>query len=202
MLGRDVAPWDFRVDGVTTISADVHKLGYAPKGVSVILHRTKELRLHQTFVFDGWLGGFYASPNLQGSRSGLPMAAAWAVMQHLGIDGYLGLTRTVLDNADRMRAGIADIDGVRVLGDPRFHVLALSHDPADPDPIDVFALGDALAGEGWFHDRQTPPDSLHSTISNSNTGVIDDYLEALARCVETVRGRSADDRSTNYSTLE
>ena len=99
-LGRDVPPWDFRVEGVSSISADIHKLGYAPKGVSVILHRTKELRRHQTFLFDDWLGGFYATPNLQGSRSGLPMAAAWAVMQHLGVDGYTGLTRTVLDNAD------------------------------------------------------------------------------------------------------
>ena len=89
MLGRDVPPWDFRVDGVTSISADMHKLGYAPKGVSVIVYRRQELRRYQTFVFDDWLGGFYASPNLQGSRPGMPMAAAWAVMQHLGIDGYL-----------------------------------------------------------------------------------------------------------------
>ena len=107
MLGRPVAPWDFRVDGVTTISADIHKLGYAPKGVSVILHRTKESRRYQTFVFDDWLGGFYASPNMQGTRSGLPMACAWAVMSHLGIDGYVDLTRQTLENADRMRAGIA-----------------------------------------------------------------------------------------------
>ena len=76
MLGRDVKPWDFRVDGVTTISADIHKLGYAPKGVSVILHRDKASRRYQTFVFDGWLGGFYASPNLQVTRSGLPSTVA------------------------------------------------------------------------------------------------------------------------------
>ena len=117
LLERDVPPWDFRVDGVHSISADIHKLGYAPKGVSVIVHRTKQLRAYQTFVFDRWLGGFYASPNLQGSRSGLPMAAAWAVMQHLGIDGYVELTRGVLDAADRMRAGITALDGVGVLGD-------------------------------------------------------------------------------------
>jgi glutamate/tyrosine decarboxylase-like PLP-dependent enzyme len=202
MLGRDVPPWDYRVDGVTTISADVHKLGYAPKGVSVILHRSKDLRRYQTFVFDDWLGGFYASPNLQGSRSGLPMAAAWAVMQHLGVDGYVDLTRTVLDNADRIRAGVDDIDGIRVLGRPRFHLLAIAADPASADPIDVFALGDTLAVEGWFHDRQAPPDSLHSTVSNSNTGMIDEYLDALRRAADTVRGQHSDDRSTTYSTLE
>ncbi len=142
LLGREVAPWDFRVDGVHSISADIHKLGYAPKGVSVILHRTKQLRKYQTFTFDGWLGGFYASPNLQGTRSGLPMAAAWAVMQHLGVDGYTELTRGVLDAADRMRAGIAALDGVRVLGDGRFHVVAMA---GDPPAVDVFAVGDELA---------------------------------------------------------
>ena len=202
-LGREVPPWDFRVEGVSSISADIHKLGYAPKGVSVILHRTKELRRHQTFVFDGWLGGFYASPNLQGTRSGLPMAAAWAVMQHLGVEGYCALTRTTLENADRMREGIAAIPGVRVLGDGRYHLIAMSDDPeARGVPVDIFALGDALLERGWFHDRQAPPDSLHSTVSNTNTGVIEDYLKALAECVEQVRGERAEDRSTQYATLE
>jgi len=202
MLGHEVAPWDFRVEGVTSISADIHKLGYVPKGVSVILHRTKELRRHQTFVFDGWLGGFYASPNLQGTRSGLPMATAWAVMAHLGVDGYVELTRVALDNADRMRAGISAIDGLRVLGDGGFHLIAMSAEPDDPDPVDMFALGDALASRGWFHDRQAPPDSLHATVSNTNTGVIDDYLDALVESIAEVRGHRSEDRSTNYATLE
>jgi glutamate/tyrosine decarboxylase-like PLP-dependent enzyme len=202
LLGREVAPWDFRVDGVTTISADVHKLGYAPKGASVILHRTKELRAYQTFVFDGWLGGFYASPNMQGTRSGLPMACAWAVMSHLGVEGYLDLTRQMLENADAFRAGVGAIDGIQVLGDSRFHLVAVTADPAFEPQIDMFALGDALLARGWFHDRQTPPDSLHSTISNSNTGVIDQYLADLADCVAAVVGTRTDDRSTNYATLE
>ncbi len=201
-LGRDVSPWDFRVDGVTSISADIHKLGYAPKGVSVILHRNRALRKYQTFVFDDWLGGFYASPNLQGTRSGLPMAAAWAVMQHLGVDGYVELTRQTLENADRMRAGIAQIEGIRVLGDGELHLVAMSSEPGDPEPIDVFALADALVAKGWYHDRQGPPDSLHSTVSNTNTGVIDEYLEVLAATVAEVRGTSTDDRSTEYATLE
>ncbi|MDX2382341.1 MAG: aminotransferase class V-fold PLP-dependent enzyme [Acidimicrobiia bacterium] len=202
MLGRPVAPWDFRVDGVSTISADIHKLGYAPKGVSVILHRTKESRQYQTFVFDDWLGGFYASPNLQGSRSGLPMACAWAVMQHLGIDGYVDLTRQTLESADAIRAGIAAIDGIDVLGDGALHLIALTADPAFEPLIDVFALGDALLERGWFHDRQGPPDSLHSTVSNTNTGVVDAYLSDLASCAEAVVGSRTEDRSTDYATLE
>ena len=202
MLGRDIPPWDFRVDGVHSISADVHKLGYAPKGISVILHRTKELRRYQTWMFDGWLGGFYGSPNLQGTRSGLPMAAGWAVMQHLGIDGYVDLTRQTLENADRMRAGIAGIDGIRALGDGDLHLIAIAADEATDDPIDVFALGDALLARGWHHDRQGPPDSLHSTVSNSNTGVIDEYVIDLGECAAEVLGRSTTDRSTSYSTVE
>ncbi|MFN3258444.1 MAG: pyridoxal phosphate-dependent decarboxylase family protein [Ilumatobacter sp.] len=204
-LGREVSPWDFRVDGVTTISADIHKLGYAPKGVSVILHRTKASRAYQTFVFDGWLGGFYASPNMQGTRSGLPMACAWAVMQHLGVDGYVDLTRQTLINADRLRAGIMAIDGIRVLGDGQFHLVAMAADDGgvnDASPIDMFALGDALLARGWYHDRQGPPDNLHSTVSNTNTGVIDDYLVDLRACVDEVRGHTTDDRSTTYATLE
>ncbi|HUF99434.1 MAG TPA: aspartate aminotransferase family protein [Ilumatobacter sp.] len=202
MLGRAVPPWDFRVDGVHSISADIHKLGYAPKGVSVILHRTKELRFHQIFMFDQWLGGLYASPNLQGTRSGAPMAAAWAVMQHLGVSGYLDLAQTTLDNADRMRAGVNAVDGVRVLGDPTFHLLAVASDAESASPIDVFALGDALAAHGWLHDRQTPPDSLHATVSNTNAGVIDEYLADFNNCAEQVRGTKASDRSTRYSAAE
>ncbi len=202
MLGRQVAPWDFRVDGVTSISADIHKLGYAPKGVSVVLYRSKELRKYQTFVFDDWLGGFYASPNLQGSRSGLPMAAAWAVMQHLGVDGYVELTRSVLDNADAMRAGIAAIDGVHVLGDGTFHLIAMAADPASAIDVDVFAVGDALLERGWYHDRQKPPDNLHSTVSNTNAGQIDAYLADLADAVLSVGTARASDRGTSYSTID
>jgi glutamate/tyrosine decarboxylase-like PLP-dependent enzyme len=130
------------------------------------------------------------------------MACAWAVMQHLGIDGYLRLTEATLDNADRMRAGIAAIEGIRVLGHPRYHLHAMASDPAVEPALDIFALGDALLARGWFHDRQGPPDSLHSTVSNSNTGMIERYLADLAAAVAEVRGRRTDDRSTNYATLE
>jgi glutamate/tyrosine decarboxylase-like PLP-dependent enzyme len=130
------------------------------------------------------------------------MACAWAVMQHLGVDGYVDLTRTVLENADRMREGISSIEGLRLLGAPRFHLLAMATDPASPGPIDVFALGDALAERGWYHDRQGPPESLHATVSNTNTGVIEEYVADLVECAVHVRQRMVDDRSTGYSTVD
>lgn len=201
-LGRSVPPWDFRVEGVHSISADVHKLGYAPKGVSVILYRNRDLRRHQTFVFDDWLGGFYASPNLQGTRAGAPMAAAWAVIRHLGLDGYLDLTRATLECADRMREGIRRIDGLQVLGDPQYHLLAFAADPRAAPPLDVYALGDALAARGWYHDRQRPPDNLHATVSHGNVAVLDTWLTDLRECTAAVRNKRADDRSTGYATLE
>jgi glutamate/tyrosine decarboxylase-like PLP-dependent enzyme len=202
MLGSVVPAWDFRVEGVHSISADVHKLGYAPKGVSVILHRDKHLRRYQTWTFDAWLGGFYGSPNLQGTRSGLPMAAAWAVMQHLGIDGYLDLTRQALANADTMRAAVAATDGLRVLGGGGYHLVAIASDASADPPIDVFALGDALTARGWYHDRQGPPDSLHSTVSAANTKSIGAWVADLAACSVEVGGTAAADRTTSYSTIE
>jgi glutamate/tyrosine decarboxylase-like PLP-dependent enzyme len=200
-LGHAIPPWDFRVPGVTTISADIHKLGYAPKGASVILHRTKRLRQYQTFVFDAWLGGFYASPNIQGSRAGLPMACAWAVMQRLGLAGYDRLTRTTLETRDRMLAAIRGVSGLEVLGEPEAQIVAFRTRPGSG--LDAFALGDALlARGGWFHDRQSPPDSLHSTLCAANAAVIDEWARDLAACAERLAGERAADRSTSYATLE
>ena len=202
MLGEDVAPWDFRVDGVTSISADIHKLGYAPKGVSVLLHRTKELRRDQTFVFEDWLGGFYASPNMQGTRSAMPMACAWAVLHHLGVEGYLRLTRLTIDTRARLVEGVRATPGLIVLGEPEAQLVAISADPSAPDPVDVFAVGDALAARGWFHDRQKPPDALHATVSAGNAPVIEDYLRDLGEAVAEVAGTRLDDRGTSYATLD
>jgi glutamate/tyrosine decarboxylase-like PLP-dependent enzyme len=202
MNGCSVPPWDFRVDGVTTISADIHKLGYAPKGASVILHRDKQLRRYQTFVFDDWLGGFYASPNIQGTRAGLPMATAWAVMHHLGVEGYRRLTQLTIETRERLEAGVRAIEGLTVLGKPEAQLMAIAASEGHEDRVDVFAIGDALATRGWFHDRQTPPDTLHATVSIGNAPVVDDYLRDLADCVAEVAGKRAVDRSTNYATLE
>jgi sphinganine-1-phosphate aldolase len=199
-LGRAVPPWDFRVPGVTTISVDVHKLGYAPKGASVILHRTRELRRYQTFVFDDWLGGYYASPSMAGSRPGAPIAAAWAVIHRLGAEGYRALTDATLGAAAQLVAGIRSIPYLTVLGDPRWHIVAFT---SDNPGVDTFAVGEALAGRGWYLDRQTPPDSLHATVSAGNVPVIDDLVADLADAVTTTRHhRGAGDRSTDYATLD
>lgn len=201
-MGDALPLWDFRVPGVTSISADLHKLGYVPKGASTILHRSKDLRRHQTFVFDGWLGGFYASPSMQGTRSGLPIALAWATLSYLGLEGYQDLTRQAVDACRRLTAGVRAIPALTVLGEPEAHLFAMTAAPGAEDQLDVFALADELATRGWFQDRQTPPDSLHSTVSAGNAPVVDDYLADLADAVATIGATSTDDRSTSYATLE
>ena len=201
-LGEPVRPWDFRVDGVTTISLDVHKLGYAPKGASIILHRDKRLRRFQTYTFDEWRGGFYASPSMQGTRSGAPMAAAWAVMQRLGLDGYERLTRTTIDTARKLQAGVRAINGLDLVGEPEAQLMAIRVEDGWEDRLDVFAVGDALATRGWYLDRQSRPDSLHSTVSNGNAPVADQFLTDLAASVTETLGGRVDDRSTAYATLE
>jgi glutamate/tyrosine decarboxylase-like PLP-dependent enzyme len=198
MEGRPAPIWDFRSAGVTTISADIHKLGYAPKGVSVLLHASRELRRHQTFVFENWLGGLYATPNLQGTRAGLPMAAAWAVVSHLGAEGYRRLVRDTLDAADRIRAGVRAIDGLALRGDPVHQILTFRSDDAG---LDVFAVGDALAARGWHIDRQYPPDCLHLTVSNGNVPVVDEFLGDLAACADEARS-AAPGGSSQYATID
>ena len=196
-LGEDVAPWDFRVPGVTTISADLHKLGYAPKGASVLLHRSKELRRYQTFLFEDWLGGLYASPAMQGTRPGLPMACAWAVLHRLGMDGYLRLTSVAMDAARRIRAGVAGIDGLDVLGAPDAHMHAL----VGVGGVDVAAVGAALRERGWHHDLQGPPPALHATVSAGNAPVVDEYLADLAECAATATD-AASGEAAPYATLD
>lgn len=204
-LGRELPAWDFRVEGVTSISVDLHKLGYTPKGASVVVHRTRELRRDQTFAFDGWLGGMYASSGMAGTKPGGPIAAAWAVLNYLGVDGYTELTRTTVDAAERLVAGVRAIDGLRILGEPEAHVAALAADGdrrAGEGAVDVFALGDALQERRWFLDRQGPPDSLHATVSAGNAPMIDDFLADLGDCTELARAARAANRSTEYATLE
>ena len=195
-LGRFDQPFDFRVEGVTSVSADLHKYGYAAKGVSVILYRTPELARHQVFATDDWLGGFYASTAVAGTRPAGPIAAAWAVLMHLGLDGYLRLTRTAHDAAGRLRSGIESVPGLEVRGDPPATVLAFG--ASDPEGLDIFAVGHELSAAGWYLDRQNRPDSLHATVHAGSAATVDELVVDLGRAVAHVGDRRTGDRRTTY----
>jgi glutamate/tyrosine decarboxylase-like PLP-dependent enzyme len=194
-LGHRVALFDFRVPGVTSISVDLHKYGYTAKGASVIVHRNRALRKDQTFVTDNWLGGLYGSSGVLGTRSGGPIAAAWAVLHYLGEAGYLRLTRAARAATEELAAGIAALPGARILGTPEATLLAFTFDDADP-----FAVGAALAARGWVVDQQQPPPSLHCTVNAVHAGVIPEFLSALRAAVAEVRGRTGVQRA--YGVVE
>jgi sphinganine-1-phosphate aldolase len=198
-LGRSgyaVAPFDFAVPGVTSMSADLHKYGYAVKGASVSLFRTRDLRDHVVWEFDEWLGGRYGSATMLGSRSGAPIAAAWAVLHCLGERGYTQLAVTAKQAAERLVAGIESIPGLVVLGKPDATLLAFAS-----TEFDVFAIADMLRADGWVFDRQSPPDSLHATVTAAHPPVVDEVLGALTHATTTVGNRSAS-RSFSYGTVD
>jgi glutamate/tyrosine decarboxylase-like PLP-dependent enzyme len=195
-LGRFSEPFDFRLPGVTSMSADVHKYGYASKGVSVILYRTHELARHQLFVTTDWLGGFYASTAMAGTRPAGPIAAAWAALMHIGVDGYLELTRTAHDAALMLREGIESIQVLEVRGDPLGTVMAFG--AKDPGTLDIFAVGERLAADDWYLDRQNHPDSLHATVHAGSAATVPYLVADLRRAVAEVGSGRAGDRSTTY----
>jgi glutamate/tyrosine decarboxylase-like PLP-dependent enzyme len=195
-LGRFSEPFDFRLPGVTSMSADVHKYGYASKGVSVVLYRTHELARHQLFITSDWLGGFYASTAMAGTRPAGPIAAAWAALMHIGHDGYLELTRTAHDAARELRTGIESIDGLEVRGDPPATVMAFG--ATDPTALDIFAVGEKLSADGWYLDRQTRPDSLHATVHAGSAASVPFLVGDLRRAITSAGTQRTENRSTTY----
>ena len=183
-LGEAIPPWDFRVDGVTSISADLHKYGYAAKGASVLLYRDMSYLKHQFFIATDWPGGIYASPSMPGTRPGGGIAAAWAALQGLGEAGYLDLTRRTLTAKQKLVVGVRNIPELRVLGVPQSTIVAFtSNDPS----IDIYAVADAMEDRGWSVDRQQHPSSMHATLMAKHADVIDTYLEDLRAAVAEVR---------------
>ncbi len=177
-LGYPVPAFDLSLPGVTSMSADLHKYAYAAKGASVILYKNKALRRHQYFTYADWPGGIYASPTMAGTRPGGVIAAAWAILNHLGEEGYLAIAETVMGTVAKLREGIAAIEGVHVLGDPVMSLLALGS-----DNLNVYEIGDELTLRGWHLDRQQYPPSLHLTVTHAHAAVADQFLRDLATSV-------------------
>jgi len=199
-LGDDVPPFDLAVDGVTSISVDLHKFGYTAKGASVLLHRTRSLRRHQVFVTESWLGGTYGSSGVLGTKSGGAIAAAWAVLHHLGDDGYLRLTRIARDAAEQLATGVRAQPELILRAPPEAMLLAFG--AADPERLDVFAVADALWRRGWYLDRQGPPPSLHCTVNAVHEHHIDELLGDLRDALDEVLAEGARGDRAAYGTVD
>ncbi|KAM9560955.1 sphingosine-1-phosphate lyase 1-like isoform 3-T3 [Salvelinus alpinus] len=178
-----LAPFDFRVKGVTSISADTHKYGYAPKGSSVILYSDKKYRHYQYFVAPDWQGGIYASPSVAGSRPGGIIAACWATMMHMGEDGYIKATKKIIDTARTIKTEIRKINGVFVFGDPEVSVVAIGS-----DVFDIFRLSNALTSKGWNLNTLQYPSSIHicCTVLHTHEGVAKQFISDIKEQVALI----------------
>jgi glutamate/tyrosine decarboxylase-like PLP-dependent enzyme len=195
--GEIVAPWNFSVPGVTSMSVDLHKYGYTSKGASVIVYRTKALRALQTFVTDNWLGGLYGSSGILGTKSGGPMAAAWAVLRYLGDDGYRDLTLRARRAALRLADAVDAHPDLVLRARPDSTLLSFGSDRVDP-----FAVADSLATRGWYVDRQSPPPSLHCTVNAVHDQVIDEFVGDLDRAARDAASAPGSGSAGAYGTVD
>jgi len=185
-LGEPVPDFDFTVPGVTSISVDLHKYAYTPKGASLILYRNKDYRRHQIYACSRWIGYTIVNNAVQSSRSGGPMAAAWAVLNYVGDDGYLEIARKKLAAVKTIADGIERIDGLRLLTRPDMCLISFTS-----EEVNVFHIIDEMNRRGWYIQPSlsfdNSPAHIHLSVSASNVGWEDDLLDNLAQCVRIAR---------------
>lgn len=183
-IGYPIPLFDFQVEGVTSMSADVHKYGFAAKGASIVLYKNMNYLKHQFFIGQDWPGGLFASPALLGTRPGGPIAAAWAAMNAIGLDGYRSIAAGIMETTNQLISGIEKIEGLAILGKPAMSVLAFSS--VDPK-INIFAVGDRMEKKGWHVDRLQKPEGLHAMVTPTHHGVAAKYLDDLKAAVTEVK---------------
>jgi sphinganine-1-phosphate aldolase len=178
-LGFDVPAFDFTVPGVTTISADTHKYGYALKGTSVLAFADQSLRNSQYFYLTDWSGGKYCSPGMDGSRSGGLLAATWAAMVSLGRAGYLRYAKAIFETSAAMQDAIRGHPSLRIMGTPSFLFSFTS------DEFDIYLVNDFLRTKGWRMNGQQYPNAIHMAVTRPQTqpGVVERWTSDLAEAV-------------------
>lgn len=186
-LGYNIPPFDFRLPGVTSMSADTHKYGFALKGTSVVLYRRNIFRRHQYFNVPDWPGGMYASPTAAGSRSGGLTAATWASLVYLGEEGYLKAAKSIMAVADQIKSGIEAIPELTLIGNPTFVISFCS------DEVDVFHINDFMKTKGWRFNVLQLPSALHFCVTMPQTAaesVAERFLEDLHAGVDYARSKA------------
>ncbi|XP_078387058.1 sphingosine-1-phosphate lyase 1 isoform X1 [Cetorhinus maximus] len=195
--GYSLLPFDFRVKGVTSISADTHKYGYAPKGSSVVLYSIKKYRHYQFFVAPDWQGGIYASPTIAGSRPGGIIAACWATMVYMGEDGYVKATKKIIETARHIEAQLRKIKEIFIFGKPEVSVVAVGS-----ETFDIFRLSNAMTSKGWNLNTLQFPSSIHIcvTLLHTRNGVADKFVEDLRQSVAEIM-KNPDEKTTGRGAI-
>ena len=185
-LRYEVPDFDFTVPGVTSISTDLHKYGYAAKGCSVIMYRSKDIRKYQIFACTDTTGYTLINPTMLSSRSGGPMAGAWAILNFLGEDGYKNIIQEVQEATRKLIDGVNSIEGLQVLGEPAMCMFSFKS-----DVINVYQLADEMHQRGWYIQGQfsTPltPRNLHISVNHGTIHNVEALLKNLRECVEIVK---------------
>jgi glutamate/tyrosine decarboxylase-like PLP-dependent enzyme len=193
-------PFDLSVPGVTSLSVDLHKYGYAPKGVSILLHRTRDRARHQPFALTSWPGYAVVNTTVLGSKPAAPLAAAWAIGEALGVSGYARLAGVALEATDRLLGALADIGGLRIVGTPAVTLVAVGADASLPASaqVDPHLLADAARRRGGVlqpppaltqADGTVLPRTAHLTVTPVTLDVVDELVRALRESADEVRGR-------------
>jgi glutamate/tyrosine decarboxylase-like PLP-dependent enzyme len=164
------------------MSVDLHKYGYTAKGSGVIVYANKELRQHQTFFTDNWLGGMYGSSGILGTKSGGPIASSWAMVQYFGVEGYRNLALTARKVALQIARHIDAIPELQMRAEPDTTLLCIG--ARNPESLSIFAVARELRGNGWYVDEQTPPDSMHLTVNVVHENRVDEFVADLVAAVK------------------
>ncbi|MHA1791665.1 MAG: aspartate aminotransferase family protein, partial [Promethearchaeota archaeon] len=173
---------DLSVPGVTSISADLHKYGFTAKGSSTIIYRSQKIWKYQFYAYVDWPGGVYVSPTMTGTRPGSIIAAAWAGLNSLGLDGYLDIAKTTMETTMKLKDGINAIPELHVIGDPAMTVFSFGS-----ETINMYALGDEMEKRGWVMDRMQKPQSLHLIVNPHHAKIVDAFLKDLKECVDFLK---------------
>ncbi|ORX87269.1 PLP-dependent transferase [Basidiobolus meristosporus CBS 931.73] len=186
--GFTIPPFDFRVPGVTSISCDTHKYGFAPKGSSVIMYASKKTRQFQYFVAQSWTGGIYASPTIPGSRPGALVAGCWTAMTKMGLSGYVDSTQRIVQAAQEIKRGVLAMEDLFVFGDPLVSVVAFgSHN------LNIYAINDAMSSRGWSLNALQNPPAMHIACTLATVPTVDQFLKDLADSVAQVKNNPSQD---------
>ena len=187
--GLPSEPFDFRVDGVTSINCDTHKYGFAPKGSSVIMYRSPDLRRHQYYIQPDWPGGVYASPSIAGSRPGALIAGTWAAMMTMGEDGYTSSCKAIVGAAREIERQIREsIPQLQMMGKPLVSVIAF----ASSGSINIYDVGDSMSKKGWhLNALATDPPALHLATTRLTVPVVNDFIADLKAAVAESKSKPA-----------
>ncbi|KMU77323.1 sphingosine-1-phosphate lyase 1 [Coccidioides immitis RMSCC 3703] len=183
--------FDFRLPGVTSISVDTHKYGFAPKGNSVVLYRDRVLRSYQYFILPEWSGGVYASPSIAGSRPGALIAGCWSSLMAIGESGYKDSCHQIVSAAKKFETSIREDPvlsrDLKVIGEPMVSVVAFATTTAE---IDIYDIADAMSAKGWHLNALQNPAAMHVAFTVPTANAVDHLTADLTEVVEIERAKA------------